>query len=188
MNPEIAKIVKALALTENGGKVDTSNPKAGQSGEMKSIFQFTPGTWKMYSKEISGQDNLPMNAQNEAAVVYGKVQQWLDSGLSPQEIASTWNSGKPDAYLQDYKGTNKYGVQYDTPGYVKKFDGYLKTIEAPKQSSTPSQTAPTSPTSAPAMTAPAIPSAPTPQAPPVANPIPKAKTLPQLLQRQIKPL
>ncbi len=122
-------IMKALALTENGGKLDLNNSKAGQSGEMKSIFQFTPGTWKMYSKEILGKDNVPLDKNSEAVVVSGKISKWLDEGLKPQEIASIWNSGKPDAYLQDHKGTNKYGVQYNTPGYVKKFDQHLQETE-----------------------------------------------------------
>lgn len=138
INPEVAHVVRALALTEGGGKVNIQNPKAGQSGELASIFQFTPGTWKMYSKEITGQDNLPMDAKNEAAVVYGKVNQWLQAGFKPEEVASIWNSGKPDAYLHGVKGRNKYGVNYDVPGYVEKFKKYLKqsTGNAGEQNST----------------------------------------------------
>lgn len=125
IDPEVVKIVKALALTEGGGKVNVENPKAGQSGELASIFQFTPATWKMYAKEVTGKDDVPMNAQNEAAVTYGKVAGWVKQGLTAPEIASMWNSGKPDAYLQGVKGTNKYGVNYDVPGYVSKFEKYL---------------------------------------------------------------
>lgn len=142
-DPQVAKIVKALALTENGGKVDVQNPKSGQSGEMKSIFQFTPGTWKMYSKEVSGQDNLPMNATNEAAVVYGKVSNWLQDGLKPDEIASIWNSGKPDTYLYDSSGTNKYGVKYNVSDYVNKFNEHLNhTGDIGQSSQTPPSTPP----------------------------------------------
>lgn len=124
-NPEILKIVRALALTENGGKIP-DQAKAGQSGELKSIFQFTPGTWKMYSKEVLGHE-APMTNENESAVTYGKVAKWIQDGFKPDEIASIWNSGKPDSYLQDHKGTNKFGVKYDTPGYVKKFNEHLSS-------------------------------------------------------------
>jgi hypothetical protein len=58
-------------------------------------------------------------------VTYAKVKKMLDSGLSPEEVASVWNSGKPDAYLQGSVGVNKYGVKYDVPGYVAKFKKYL---------------------------------------------------------------
>lgn len=171
IDPQVANIVKALALTEGGGKVNIKNPKAGQSGELASIFQFTPGTWKMYSKEVTGQDNLPMNAQNEAAVTAIKVQNWLKQGLSPEEIASVWNSGKPDAYLHGVKGTNKYGVNYDVPGYVEKFKKYLSQADK-GASSAPSQ--------------PQV--AQTPKA--SAKPLPLASantnTLPAMMQRNIK--
>jgi hypothetical protein len=43
-------ITKAIATQENGGKIDLDNSKAGGSGEMKSIFQFTPGN--VFSRSI----------------------------------------------------------------------------------------------------------------------------------------
>lgn len=138
MNPTIAKIVKALAYAENGGK--PTQPKAGKTGEMKSIFQYTPDTWKIYSKQISGEDNLPLDNESETAVTYGKVGSWYDQdikeGYSPEEaimrIASRWNAGeqRPDAYKQGVKGINKkYGVAYDTPAYAKKVADYAKQFE-----------------------------------------------------------
>lgn len=116
---------KALAYTENGGK--PGQPKAGKTGEMKSIFQFTPDTWKHYAKEVTGDENLPLNTENEIQVVTSKCKQWYDEGKNTEQIASMWNAGehKPDAYKQNWKGTNKkYGVSFDTPGYAKKVVGY----------------------------------------------------------------
>lgn len=188
LNPEILKIVKALALTENGGKVP-DEAKAGQSGEMKSVFQFTPGTWKMYSREILGQE-APMTNENESAVTYGKVGKWLQDGLKPDEIASIWNSGKPDAYLHDHKGTNKYGVKYDTPGYVKKFNEHLgqsgdssqpKQPQPQMQGNFAMSTPVGSQTPAQTLTQPVA----QPSTPPQSGGL---KTLPQLLQKQIKPI
>lgn len=127
-------IAKAIAATENGGKVDMKNPKAGKTGEAKSIFQFTPATWKNYSMQAFGKV-VPMNADTETAVVLHKVNTWLDKGYQPEQIASMWNAGtgEPDAYSGKFsdgspsKGINrKYGVQFDVPSYAKKVKGYME--------------------------------------------------------------
>lgn len=123
-NKQALLITKALAYAENGGK--PGKPVAGKTGEMKSIFQFTPDTWKLYSKQIAGKE-LPLTSENEAFVVNGKVQKWLDDGHTVEEIASMWNAGeqRPDAYKQNWKGINKkYGVAYDTPAYASKVKSY----------------------------------------------------------------
>ena len=112
MNPEIIKdaevraIAKAIAYAENGGAPNIKNPSKGKTGEMKSIYQFTPATWKNYSKEVFG-EIVPMNEDTETAVVMHKVKNWLDEdkkqGLEQDEIvrriASRWNAGtgEPDA-------------------------------------------------------------------------------------------
>lgn len=128
-------ILKAIAFTENGGKPNSSKPRAGKTGEMKSVFQFEPATWKDYSKQVTGKDDTPLTPESEMAVAYQKVNEWLGHGYTPEQIFSTWNSGRPNAYKQNYKGVNKkYGVAYDTPGYVKKATNYLNQFEneAPK--------------------------------------------------------
>ena len=128
LDNKAAAIVKALAYTENGGKPTIT--KAGKSGELKSMFQFMPDTWKLYAKQISGDENLPLTNENEAAVVYGKVQQWLQQGYDAKQIASMWNAGeqRPDAW-KNLKGVNSRGVNYDTPAYAKKVDSYTKQFE-----------------------------------------------------------
>lgn len=143
MDQDVAKIVKALAYAENGGSPNISSPSAGKTGEMKSIFQFTPDTWKLYAKQASGQDNLPMTPENEAMVVYHKVSDWKQKGYTPEQIASMWNAGeqRPDAYKQNWKGVNKkYGVAYDTPAYVNKVTNYMKQFDSQPQVMTNNQT------------------------------------------------
>lgn len=125
MEKKIATIIKAIAFTENGGQPDVNNLKAGKSGETKSMLQFLPATWKEYSKQVSGQDNLPMTPENEAQVTYHKVEDWLNNGYTPEQIFSTWNSGRPNAYKKNLKGTNSSGVVYDTPGYVNRAMTYF---------------------------------------------------------------
>ena len=135
-------ITKALAYTENGGKVNLSKLKAGGSGELKSIFQFLPETWKRDAKAITGNPDLPISPETEAVVVHGKVSQWvqkgLDAGKNPEDIAkeigSEWNSGNPNAYKEGLKGTNKHGVAYDTPAYANKVANYTKEFLGDKGS------------------------------------------------------
>lgn len=132
MNPLSLAITKALAYTENGGKPSVKNEKKGKTGELKSLFQFEPSTWKQYAKEITGQDNVPLTPENEAAVTFGKVDQWVQKyqkeGKTPQQIAtaigSEWNSGNPNPNVAGAGVNKKYGVKYDTPGYAKKVADY----------------------------------------------------------------
>lgn len=141
MNQDALHITKALAFTENGGQPDVNNTKAGKTGEMKSIFQFEPDTWKAYSRQITGKD-LALTPENESAVAYGKVSKWLEQGYTAPQIASMWNAGvgEPNAYTGKFsdgtssKGTNhKYGVSYDVPGYVEKFNKYLSDSQGSEE-------------------------------------------------------
>ncbi len=142
-NPIADAIFKALAYTENGGKPDIKKPSAGKTGEMASVFQFTPSTWKNYSKQVTGAD-IPISPEAEAFVVHKKIGEWLKKGYEPKQIASMWNagSGEPDAYKGEFQskahagmpsvGVNKkYGVKYDVPGYVSKFDKYFNEFSNP---------------------------------------------------------
>jgi len=132
-NPLAVALAKGLAYTENGGKVDLANTKAGKTGEMKSIYQFTPPTWKNYAQQVFGDPNTPMTNDNETYVVLHKVNGWLKEGYTPEQIASMWNAGtgEPNAYTGKFsngtssKGINKkYGVAFDVPTYAKKVTKY----------------------------------------------------------------
>lgn len=149
-------IAKGIAYQENGGKLGA--PKAGKTGELKSIYQFTPGTWKQYAKDVLGDANAELTADNETKVVVHKVQKWLDEGRTAKQIASMWNAGEddPDAWTGKFsngnpsKGVNqKYGVPFDVPKYalgVEKYarDFYKKDFE-PQMSGNVSQTTPIAP-------------------------------------------
>lgn len=127
-------VTKALAYTENGGKPNISNPSAGKTGEMKSIFQYTPDTWKSVSKQYFGKE-VPLTADNETYATQQRVKSWLQQGKTVSQIASMHNAGEgePDAYSGKFStgkssvGTNaKYGVGYDVPDYAKKVLAYSK--------------------------------------------------------------
>lgn len=145
-------IVKAFAYTENGGKPDIENPKAGKTGEMKSIFQFEPATWKQDAKKYLHDENAPLTSDAETYVMKQKVEGWMKKGYTVSQMASMHNAGEsePDAYTGKFstgkasKGVNaKYGVGYDVPDYAKKVLTYSKKFfadnEVKKAGNTPQQ-------------------------------------------------
>lgn len=161
-------ITRALAYQENGGSIDSiKNPKAGKTGELKSIFQFEPETWKKDAQQFLGDPNAPMTPDNETKVVTSQVSKWIDKGYNSKQMASMWNAGvgEPDAYTGKFSdgsssvGVNpKYGVKFDVPtyadnvaNYAKKFytEDFSKQIKSPHIPNTPTQQTSQSATPAP---------------------------------------
>lgn len=133
-------ITKAIGYTEQGGKPDISRLQKGASGEMKSVFQYMPNTWKQYAGEILGDPNAPMTPDSESFVTQKKVEGMLAKGMKPEQIFSVWNAGagEPDAYTGKFSDgspsgnrTNPKGVKFDVPKYVNKAMGYLKQFQTP---------------------------------------------------------
>ena len=127
VTPLANAITKAIAYTENGGAPDISDPSAGKTGEAKSIFQFTPATWKKDSLQVFGNPNTPISPDNETYVVQQKVSNWIKQGYNSKQIASMWNAGEgePNAYTGKFSdgssstGVNKqYGVKFDVSKYA----------------------------------------------------------------------
>lgn len=127
-------VTKAIGYAENNGKPDLNRLSSGRTGEMKSIFQFTPDTWKLYSKQAFGKET-PLTPDTETYVVKHKVKDWLKKGYKPEQIASMWNAGESEsnAYTGKFStghpsvGINKkYNVKYDVPSYASKVSNYTK--------------------------------------------------------------
>lgn len=117
LDQDVVNLTKAIRQVESN-----KNPNAkGASGEF-GYYQFMPQTWASSSRKYLGRDVPVAQAtpelQNEVA--YKQVKEWKDAGYNPGQIASMWNAGasKPDAYKENWRGTNEYGVQYDTPKYA----------------------------------------------------------------------
>lgn len=116
LDSDVVNLAKAIRQTESGGNFQAR----GKSGEYGG-YQYTQPTWETYSKKHGV--NVPLEQatpeqQNE--VTYKQIKEWKDQGYNPGQIASMWNSGKPDAYLDtNYKGVNKHGVAYDVPKYAE---------------------------------------------------------------------
>lgn len=126
-------VTKALGYAENGGAPNPNSESAGKTGELKSIFQFEPATWKKMAKEYLGDANAPLTPDNETTVVYKNVSKELNEGYTIKQIASEWNSGDKDAYTGKFSsgspsiGTNeKYGVKYNVPAYANTVNSYAQ--------------------------------------------------------------
>ena len=112
-------IANAIKQVESGGNYNAK----GASGE-NGAYQFMPATWESwsreYAKEALGVDTpLSMSQSNQDFVAQFKIQQWLDQGLTPQQIAAKWNSGSEIGW-ETKVGVNSQGVKYDVPTYVNK--------------------------------------------------------------------
>ena len=118
LDRDVVNLAKAIRQTESGGNFDAR----GGSGEIGG-YQYTPDTWagasKKYGINVSLDQATPQQ-QNE--VTYKRIKAWKDAGNNVGQIASMWNAGegRPNAYKENWKGVNKFGVAYDTPAYAKK--------------------------------------------------------------------
>jgi len=118
LDQSVVNLTKAIRQTESGGNFDAK----GGSGEFGG-YQYTPDTWNGASKKYGVNvtlDKATRQQQNE--VTYKRIKEWKDGGKNVGQIASMWNAGegKPNAYKEDWRGVNKFGVAYDTPAYAEK--------------------------------------------------------------------
>lgn len=126
-------IASAIKQVESNGNYEAS----GASGEY-GAYQFMPSTWDSWSNDyannVLGQSAvLEPTPQNQDAVAQYKIQQWLDNGLTPQQIAAKWNSGSEFGW-ENKIGTNSQGVAYNVPSYVNKVTNALGGIVGTKTS------------------------------------------------------
>lgn len=116
LDPQAVTLAKAIRQTESGGNF-TAKGKSGEYG----AYQYTDKTWQ--GDAAAAGINVPLQQatpEQQNQVAYTKLKSLKDQGYNVGQIASIWNSGKPDAYLDSsYKGTNSSGANYDVPAYAK---------------------------------------------------------------------
>jgi len=118
LDPTIVNLAKAIRQVESN---NTST--AGKSGE-QGRYQWMPDTWKAVAGQYLGDPNAPITLENENKAAYSRIKAWKDQGYNPGQIASMWNSGKPDPNATG-SGVNASGAAYDVPKYVKDvYDAY----------------------------------------------------------------
>ncbi len=86
------------------------------------MFQYMPGTWKLYSQEVYGvvKEKTP---EREWFVTITMLERWLKEGMSEAQIALRWNAG---GATRCSSGVNRHGVAYDSCAYQKKVLAMLR--------------------------------------------------------------
>jgi hypothetical protein len=110
----IETLIKTFSYQESRG----NHKLTGSSGEVGE-FQIMPATWKGFCKIYTKRWVQPtQKAQKE--MLYVVLTDWVDKGLTLEQIAAKWNSGSHFGWKNKI-GVNVYGVPYSVPAYVKKF-------------------------------------------------------------------
>jgi hypothetical protein len=78
-------------------------------------MQYMPGTWRAYSTKVYGKV-LEKTPEREWYVTVKMIEMWLSQGHDADNIARIWNQGNAGPCV---KGTNKYGVAYDSCAYER---------------------------------------------------------------------
>lgn len=128
LDPTIVNLAKAIRETETRGQKDPYTARGG-SGEF-GAYQYTKGTWDADAKQFLGRavplEKADKVTQNEVA--YKKLKSLKDKGYNVGQIASIWNSGKPE--WEGNVGVNKHGVKYDVPQYVNSVSRSYQALKA----------------------------------------------------------
>lgn len=134
LDPQAIALTKAIREAE-GFRGDW-NQKGG-SAEW-GAYQWTEPTWRAHSAKAGVTSSFGQASPDEQnKVAYTVVKEWKDQGYNPGQIASMWNAGpgRPNAYKENWRGTNSYGVSYDTPAYAEKVANAYQRLKG--QSYTP---------------------------------------------------
>lgn len=121
-DPSLLAYAKGLRDHESGsdsmsGKVNYG--AKGDNGHSFGAYQFNKpmeegSRWSATAKKYTGNAKLPMTPKNQDAIALLALgDDKYELGLTPQQLASKWNSGNPDRYLD----TNTKGVNNSQGGY-----------------------------------------------------------------------
>lgn len=116
IDASVVALARAIRTVESKSNY-TAKGKSGEYG----AYQWMPGNYEAASKKYFGEVLDKKDPVNQDKVAYYTLLEHKQKGLTPEEIASTWNSGSPK--YDGKVGTNKYGVKYDVPAYVDKVVG-----------------------------------------------------------------
>lgn len=128
ISPIAVNAAKAIRQVESGGNYSATS-KDGSFG----AYQFLQPTWNDASQKYLGTvipwKSATREQQNEVAVK--SINDMIQSGQAKNigEVASIWNSGRPDTYLKGLSGTNSSGVHYDVAQYATKVANAYQKIK-----------------------------------------------------------
>ena len=145
LDPSIIALTKAIGHQESGGDYT----KVGDNGHSVGAYQWNnptplkngeiPKNFSSYAHDV-GIDPNDFSPENQDRVAYKTIEKWGKEGLTPAQIASKWNSGKPDAYKTAKPGYNaEQGVNYDVGAYVNNVAKYFNEYSGNSNTSNASQ-------------------------------------------------
>lgn len=111
---QIEHIARTIKFIESRGNYQIK----GASGEY-GAYQYMPGIWEFWCIELFGEVLDITIPEVQDYVTYCRIEQYVDEGYSNEQIASLWNSQKPD--WEGRIGVNRWGVPYSVPAYVARF-------------------------------------------------------------------
>jgi hypothetical protein len=115
---EKEKYVHAIIATFSHQESRGNYFAIGGSGD-RGKYQILPSTWKGWCREYFGKQ-LEMSPTNQDLMIETVISDWVDKGLTIEQIAAKWNSGSHIGWKNKI-GVNKYGVPYNVPQYVINF-------------------------------------------------------------------
>lgn len=139
----VVNLSKAIRQQESGGNYNA----VGDNGTSQGAYQWQPGNFAKDATQFGLNPN-DFSPVNQDKVAYAQINAYKQAGYSPDQIASLWNSGKPDATGNvGVTEINGKPVNYDTPKYVQGVMNYFNQYKQqnPGQPATASTTPQASP-------------------------------------------
>lgn len=120
IDPGVLALEKQIGLAESGGNYEAGD-NTGDGADSYGAFQMTPGFLENWAPKAGVQytPGMTLTPEQQNEIAYNTIYTLGTTGdpadpslgkLSPEQIASYWNSGNPDAYQSPtYGENNTYG-------------------------------------------------------------------------------
>lgn len=122
----VVNLARAIRQQESSGNYNA----VGDAGTSHGAYQWQPGNFQSAAQKygLNPNDFSPINQDK---VAYHQILDYKNQGYTPEQIASLWNSGKPDPTGNVGTTTiNGQQVHYDTPGYVNNVMNYFQQYKS----------------------------------------------------------
>lgn len=121
----VVNLARSIRQKESGGNYNIS----GDNGTSTGAYQWQPGNFQNQAKQF-GLDPSDFSPENQDKVAYAQIASDKAKGLTPEQIASKWNSGKTDPNGNvGTKMINGKEVSFDTPKYVSDVMNYFQQFK-----------------------------------------------------------
>lgn len=136
-------LARSIALQESSKDGQTPNYTAtGDAGTSYGAYQWNNGKAPLQPGQLPtnftsaakqyGLDPTDFSPENQDKVAYAQVKALKDQGLTPEQIAASWNAGMGHINdWQTHKGTtviNGQNISYDTPAYVQGVQNHYQQL------------------------------------------------------------